>query len=67
MPTLEQFAAGMQRAREIAAPHVPDALMVAGAASIAYGAWLVNPSAGLVVGGGFSLLAGVLAAKKGAE
>lgn len=67
MPTIQQLAAGLQRARELAVPLVPDALMVAGAFAIAYGAWLVHPAAGFVVGGGLSLTAGVLAARLAAR
>lgn len=45
------------------AQHLPDALMVAGAASVAFGAWLVYPPAGWIVGGVLTLAAGVLAAR----
>lgn len=46
---------------------VPDALMIAGAASISYAAWLLHPSAGFFVGGCFSLAAGWLGASGGRE
>lgn len=42
---------------------LPDVLMVAGAAVISYGAWLIYPPAGFLVGGGFALVAGILAAR----
>jgi hypothetical protein len=37
----------------------PDALLVVGAASIAYGAWLAYPPAGFIIGGLFTLYAGI--------
>lgn len=49
-----------------AAGWLPDALMVAGAGGIAYGAWLMYQPAGFIVAGAFLLTAGVLAARKGA-
>jgi len=42
---------------------LPDILMLAGAAGISYGAWLVYQPAGFLVGGGLVLLAGVLCAR----
>lgn len=42
---------------------VPDALMLAGAGTIAYGAGLVYLPAGFVVGGAFALTAGWLLAR----
>lgn len=42
---------------------IPDLLMAAGAAAIAYGAWLVFAPAGYVVGGAFLVVAGVLVAR----
>lgn len=42
---------------------LPDALMVAGAAAISGGAWLIYQPAGWIVGGLFTLAAGVLVAK----
>lgn len=38
----------------------PDALLIAGAGGIAYGAWLVYEPAGFIVGGVLVLLAGWL-------
>lgn len=64
MLRLEQIATGVQRAGAWVAPLTPDALMVLGAGSIAYGAWLLHAAAGFVVGGAFSLGAGILAARK---
>ena len=43
--------------------HLPDALMVGGAAALAYGAGLFHPAAGFIVGGLLSMAAGVLAAR----
>lgn len=38
---------------------VPDLLLVIGSASISFGAWLVFPPAGYIVGGFLILVAGV--------
>lgn len=46
-----------------AAGWLPDALMVAGAGGISYGAWLVYQPAGYIVGGMFSAAAGWFLAK----
>lgn len=43
----------------------PDALMLAGATAISYGAALVYAPAGWLVGGGFAFAFGVLAARRG--
>lgn len=43
--------------------HLPDALLVVGAALVAYGAWLVYAPAGYIVGGIACLAAGWLLAK----
>jgi hypothetical protein len=40
-----------------------DALMVAGAAGVSYGAWLAWPPAGWIIGGLLLIAAGVVAAK----
>lgn len=42
---------------------LPDALMIGGAATLSYGAWLVYPAAGFAVAGLLSLVAGVLTAR----
>ena len=44
--------------------HLPDAMMVAGAGAVSYGAWLVSQPAGFVVGGLLLLLGGFLAARR---
>jgi hypothetical protein len=36
--------------------YIPDLLLVAGAASVAYGAWLLHPAAGFVAGGAMCLI-----------
>jgi len=38
---------------------LPDALMIIGAASLSYGAWLAYPPAGFVVAGCLAILAGI--------
>lgn len=43
---------------------VPDLLIVAGACAVSYGAWLVYPAAGFVVGGLLAITGGALAAMK---
>ena len=43
--------------------HLPDVLMVGGAAALSYGASLINPAAGFIVGGTLSMFAGVIAAR----
>jgi hypothetical protein len=42
---------------------LPDALMVAGAAAVSYGAWAIYPPAGYIVGGVIMAGAGWLVAK----
>lgn len=66
MPRLEPLAKGLQSAGALLRPHLPDALMVTGAAAIAYGAWLVYPPAGYAVCGGFLFAAGWFSARSGA-
>lgn len=53
----------LQTAASAAAGFLPDALMLAGAGGISYGAWLVYVPAGYVVGGLFALAAGVVLAR----
>jgi hypothetical protein len=48
-----------ERARDI----VPDVLLVGGAASVAYGAWLTFPPAGFVLAGLFAMYAGLKLAR----
>lgn len=42
---------------------LPDTLMVAGAAGLSYGAWLIYEPAGYLVGGALTLIGGVLCAR----
>jgi len=44
--------------------HIPDLLLIAGTAAIAYGSWMVYPAAGFIVGGGIVFLLGVLVSRK---
>ena len=53
----------LQRIAATAAEWVPDGLMVAGAGAIAYGASLVYPPAGWMVGGVLAIAGGVLLAR----
>ncbi len=43
--------------------HIPDLLLIAGAGLLSYGAWLVLPAAGFVVGGSLVLIQGIIMAK----
>lgn len=43
---------------------IPDLLIVAGAGSVSYGAWLIYAPAGFVVGGLLALAFGILAAMR---
>lgn len=38
---------------------LPDALLVAGAAAVSYGAWLAYPPCGFIVGGALLIVAGL--------
>lgn len=42
---------------------VPDALILAGSASVSYGAWAIYPPAGWIVCGVFALAAGIVLAR----
>lgn len=44
---------------------LPDFLMVAGAASLSYGAWLAWSPAGFLVAGGLAIAAGITMARAG--
>jgi hypothetical protein len=57
-------AGGLRALAKLAIGWRPDALMAAGASSIAYGAWLMYEPAGFIVGGSLLLTAGILAARK---
>ncbi len=46
---------------------LPDALVVSGVATIAYGAWLIHPAAGFVVGGLLLLGMGIASSKAGVK
>jgi hypothetical protein len=52
--------------RDRALALAPDLLLVAGAASVSYGAWLAYPPAGFVIGGAFALYAGLRLAARAA-
>lgn len=43
--------------------HIPDVFLIAGAASVSYGAWLVYEPAGFIVVGVLALIAGIRTAK----
>jgi len=43
---------------------LPDALIVAGAATVSYGAWLLHPAAGFIVGGLLAVGGGIVADSK---
>ena len=45
--------------------NLPDLLMVTGAASVAYGAWLLHPAAGFITGGLLLLVGGIIASRGG--
>jgi hypothetical protein len=55
--------AHLTKIAEVAADWRADALMVAGAAGVSYGAWLAWPPAGWIIGGLLLIAAGVVAAK----
>ncbi len=46
---------------------LPDALLIGGGVVLSYGAWLLHPAAGFIVGGLLMLGFGVLANRKAAE
>lgn len=54
----------MTNLKSIAAEWWPDALMVAGAASISYGSGMIYPPAAWIVGGVFVILIGILGGRK---
>ena len=43
--------------------HIPDLLLITGAAAVAYGAWLVYQPAGFIVGGVLVIVQGVMQAR----
>lgn len=42
---------------------IPDALLIAGAGSVSFGAWLAYPPAGFILGGAMAIYAGIKAAQ----
>jgi hypothetical protein len=46
---------------------LPDALMVAGAGAVSYGAWAIYAPSGYLVAGALLLVAGVVTAKQAGE
>lgn len=46
---------------------LPDAMLVAGAAAVSYGAGLLHPAAGFIAAGVFLIAGGLQVARKGAE
>lgn len=44
----------------------PDALLIAGAGGVSYGAWLLAPAAGFIVGGLLAMAAGWLESRSAA-
>jgi hypothetical protein len=53
----------LHTAASAAAGFLPDALMIAGASGVSFGAWLVYCPAGYVVGGLFAIAAGYMLAR----
>ncbi len=49
--------------RDSAKALAPDVLLVAGAASVSYGAWLFSPPLGFLAAGAFAIFAGLKLAK----
>jgi hypothetical protein len=43
--------------------HLPDVLLVAGSASVSYGAWVAWPPAGFLVAGALLIIAGIQIAR----
>jgi len=66
---MNQYLQALQRgADEVRAALVrvaPDSLLVGGAAAISYGAWMIYPPAGFIVGGLLSISGGVLLIRGG--
>ena len=53
----------LHTAASAAAGFLPDALMVGGAAALSYGAGMIYPAMGFIVGGLLAMAAGVLVAR----
>lgn len=58
--------AAMTAARVVAGEWTPDTLLMAGAGCVSYGAWLIYPPAGFIVGGLLMLVGGYLSASTAA-
>lgn len=58
--------AAMAAASVVASEWTPDTLLMAGAGCVSYGAWLIYPPAGFIVGGLLLLVGGYLGAGKAA-
>ncbi len=52
--------------RVAVASNVPDALMLAGAGLVAFGAWSIYPPAGYITGGVLLIVGGVIASRSAA-
>lgn len=61
--TVPRLSSIVAVARQAAAAGASDALLIAGASAVSYGAWLIYAPAGFIVGGLFLLAGGVLVAK----
>jgi hypothetical protein len=61
---MQKLLGALARAVATLPAAIPDALIVAGAGVLSYGAWLVYPPAGYLVAGGLMLVFGVLSALK---
>lgn len=48
---------------DLARDWTPDVLLLGGAASVSYGAWLIAPPAGFIVGGVLLIAGGVIASR----
>jgi hypothetical protein len=46
---------------------IPDALIVVGGVSVAFGAWILHPAAGFITGGAIAITFGIMAAKVKAD
>lgn len=60
-------AAALMQLRHTVVGNVPDALLLAGAGNVAYGAWLIYPPAGFITGGVLLIVGGIIASRGGAS
>lgn len=58
-----RLAAALAATQRAIAGNVPDVLLLGGAASVSYGAWLMYAPAGFITGGVLLIVAGVLASR----